>query len=115
MKVIISGASGVLGEAVRSAFLEQGATLCCIARKGESIDAEGARWFTCEDLSDEHAAKGAVARAVASMGGLDALAHVAGAFVWKKVEDSNVADWRWPYREGRSSRLTKPCERLLIG
>ena len=31
------------------------------------------------------------------MGGTDALIHVAGAFKWKRIEDSSVADWRALY------------------
>lgn len=94
MKVIISGAAGVLGEAVRSAFLKQGAILSCIAKGREGLDPDGATWFACEDLADEASAKGVVHQAVTSMGEIDALVHVAGAFEWKKVEDSSVADWR---------------------
>jgi NAD(P)-dependent dehydrogenase (short-subunit alcohol dehydrogenase family) len=111
MKVIISGAAGVLGEAVRSAFLKQGATLCCIARGREGVDPDGAAWFACEDVADETLARAAVDQAVTAMGGLDALVHVAGAFEWQRVEDSSIADWRALYSANVETTLSmvKAC------
>lgn len=97
MKVVISGAAGVLGKAVREAFLKDGATVSCIARGREGIDSDGAAWFACSDLADEFAAKAAVDKALAWMGGIDSLIHVAGAFEWSKIEDSAVAEWRALY------------------
>ncbi|AOH83186.1 hypothetical protein AWL63_03535 [Sphingomonas panacis] len=111
MKVIVSGAAGVLGEAVRDAFLKEGATVSCIAIGREGIDADGAAWFACPDLADEHATNSAVDKALAWMGGIDALVHVAGAFDWKKVEDSSVADWRALYTANVETTLVtvKAC------
>jgi NAD(P)-dependent dehydrogenase (short-subunit alcohol dehydrogenase family) len=97
VKVIISGAAGMLGAAVRHSFVKEGAMVSCIARGREGIDTDGAAWFACSDLADELATNSAVRKAVAWMGGLDALVHVAGAFEWKMVEDSSVADWRALY------------------
>nr|WP_165388387.1 SDR family NAD(P)-dependent oxidoreductase [Sphingomonas populi] len=97
MKVLISGAAGALGEAVRTVFLQQGAKVSCIARSREGVDSAGASWFACENLADEAAARAAANRAIEAIGGIDALVHVAGAFAWKKVEDSLVDDWRALY------------------
>lgn len=111
MRVILSGAAGVLGEATRSAFLKQGAMMSCIARLRDGVDSAGAAWFACENLADELATKAAVDRAVAWMGGLDALVHVAGAFDWKKIEDSAIADWRTLYTANVETTLAmvKAC------
>lgn len=97
MRVIISGAAGALGGAVRSAFLRDGATVSCIARRRDGEDEDGAAWFACEDLADERESKAAAEKAIAWMGGVDALVQVAGAFEWAKVEDSSVVDWRALY------------------
>lgn len=97
MKVLISGAAGVLGEAVRAVFLQQGAKVSCIARSREGVDSAGVSWFPCENLADETAARTATGKAIKAMGGIDALVHVAGAFGSKKVEDSHVDDWRALY------------------
>jgi len=94
MRVIISGTAGVLGEAVRSEFLKRGATVYCISRGRDRVDEDGAAWFACENLADETAAKAAVDNAITAMGGIDALVQVEGAFEWKPVEQSSIADWR---------------------
>jgi NAD(P)-dependent dehydrogenase (short-subunit alcohol dehydrogenase family) len=111
MKVIISGAAGVLGEAVRDTFIKEGAMVSCIAVGREGIDADGAAWFACSNLADEFATSSAVGEALAWMGGIDALVHVAGAFEWKKVEDSSIADWRALYAANVETTLVtvKAC------
>ncbi|WP_029623683.1 SDR family oxidoreductase [Sphingomonas sp. PAMC 26617] len=111
MRVIISGAAGVLGEAVRDTFVKEGAMVSCIAIGREGSDDDGAAWFACADLADELATSSAVGRALAWMGGIDALVHVAGAFEWKKVEDSSVADWRALYASNVETTLVtiKAC------
>jgi len=98
MRVILSGAAGVLGEAVRQAFAARGAKLACIARGERPDDGTQCRWFECSDLADEAAAGNAVLAAHRWLGGLDALVHVAGAFDWKRIEDSTLDDWRALYR-----------------
>lgn len=80
MKGLISGAAGMHGEAVRTEFLQQGATVSCTARSHEGVDAAGASWFPCENHADETAARAAASRAMLAMGGIDALVHVYGAF-----------------------------------
>lgn len=98
MKVILSGAAGVLGEAVRQTFSARGAKIACIARGKRTDDGTGCAWFDCTDLADEAAAQNAVLAAHHWLGGLDALIHVAGAFEWKRIEDSTLDDWRVLYR-----------------
>lgn len=111
MRVIISGAAGVLGEAVRIVFLQQGATVACIARARQGVDAQGASWFACDNLADEASAKAAADKAIAAMDGIDALVHVAGAFAWNRVEDTPVGDWRRLYTANVETTLamTKAC------
>lgn len=105
MRVIISGAAGILGQAVCAQFLSRSATISCVARTRAGVDEHGAAWFPCEDLGDEAAASDVVLRAVAYMGGLDALVHVAGAFDWKTVGDSSIADWRALYHANVETTL----------
>lgn len=111
MKVLISGAAGALGEAVRAVFLQQGANVSCIARSREGVDSAGASWFPCENMADEAAARAATDKAIEAMGGIDALVHVAGAFSWKTVEDSQVDDWRTLYSANVETTLAvvKAC------
>jgi NAD(P)-dependent dehydrogenase (short-subunit alcohol dehydrogenase family) len=111
MRVMIAGAAGELGSAVRLGFLRRGAVVSCVARNRSGEDADGAAWFACDNLADEHRSKAAADKAIAWMGGIDALVHVAGAFEWKKIEDSNVESWRALYTANVETTLAmvKAC------
>lgn len=112
MKIIVTGAGGVLGQAVCAAFAAAGAKLACIARDERSAVEDRLAWFACPDLADERAASDAVARAYGWLGGLDGVVHVAGAFDWKRVQDSGLDDWRDLYdviHAGYLNFLTDDC------
>jgi NAD(P)-dependent dehydrogenase (short-subunit alcohol dehydrogenase family) len=74
--VLVTGAAGGLGRALTSALAELGADVVGIDRPAaEGVD--GSRLLAA-DLTDEHAARAAVAQGIELLGGLDALVGASG-------------------------------------
>ena len=105
MRVLICGAAGVLGEAMRRTFLSAGHAVACIDRIGAASQAEDEHWFPCTDLADPLACESSVAAAVDWLGGLDAVVQLVGAFDWMEVADSSLSDWRGLYRANVETTL----------
>jgi len=82
MRALVTGASRGIGRAVALALGARGAQLALCARDREALDAlctqiDGACGLTC-DLSRAEEAEALVGRAVAALGGLDAVINCAG-------------------------------------
>ncbi len=95
MKIVISGASGLVGSALRNALCAEGHTVARLVRAGGAAAEGDFRWDPATRTLDEPALEGA-----------DAVVHLSGA---------SVAEGRWtPARKGllRSSRLDST--RLLV-
>ena len=85
MIILLTGASGNLGPAVRAAFENRGDTVVGVARHGD-IPA---------DLTDANAAKRAIEETVARHGRLDVLAHALGGFEGgSPVEQTSDETWQ---------------------
>jgi len=84
-RVMVVGAAGALGRAVVQAFREQGATLALLDRHEDALThalgpaPPGELYLACDILRSEELIKVA-GNAVAAIGGLDAVCHVAGGF-----------------------------------
>ena len=93
MRFIVTGAAGVLGEAVVQRLVGDSHQVACIDR---TVGRTGktSEWFLAEDLAECDAARTAIARAAEWLGGVDALVHLVGAFEWKPVEETSLDDWR---------------------
>jgi len=98
-KVMVIGAAGALGQAVVHAYREQGAALALIDRDAELLssafgrESETSKHYPC-DLLDVRGVSSAVERAVADLGRIDAVCHVAGAFrMGEPVHDTTDAIW----------------------
>lgn len=96
--IIITGASGALGQVVAAAAVARGARVAGINRaatKGgataDRIDLGGV------DLSDAAQALQAVDAAAAHFGRLDALINIAGAFTFETVADGDPKTWQRLY------------------
>lgn len=84
--VLVTGAASGLGRAVAVRMAAAGARLCLVDRDAEGLaqtaeligDGGGEVLLHPADLSDHHACREAVAKAVAHFGQLDALCNVAG-------------------------------------
>ncbi|MBM3162961.1 MAG: SDR family NAD(P)-dependent oxidoreductase [Chlorobi bacterium] len=101
--VFVSGAAGILGNAVAAAFYEAGASLALCDRNpdtpGSSFD-DAARVLVIEsDLTDPASAEAAVARSVATFGHVDVLAAIAGGFAMgKPVHELPYEAWEYMMR-----------------
>lgn len=79
--VLVSGASGNLGAAVTSAFLEAGATVAGVARSWKGRAPQALRFVPVEaDLTSADGIDSAVASALSVNGRLDAVVHLMGGF-----------------------------------
>lgn len=91
----ITGAFGVLGQAVAKAALAQGgrAGLIDFASEPPSLPAGDVLPVGGADLTDPGQAKAAIDKVAAHFGRLDALLNIAGGFVWQTLEDGDPAAW----------------------
>lgn len=103
MKLIVTGAGGVLGSATASLLENQGHKVARIVRRAP----EGAQPYEigCFDLADGGAAAEAVALASERLGGLDGVVHLAGAFVWRPVVETDAELWRSMFRANLETAL----------
>jgi len=100
--VLVTGAAQGVGAAVAHGCIDAGCSALFLvdrdlaglqARSREYIAAGVACEFTCGDLTDVDFVEGLVPLAVKSLGGLDALANVAGLANRTPLLTSTVADW----------------------
>lgn len=96
--IAITGAAGVLGQAVVKAAAAQGARLALIDHAKACPGPEGAFVQTGVDLTDAVQASAAMAAAAERLGGLDALLNIAGGFTWEKLEGGDPASWAAMHR-----------------
>ena len=100
-RVAVTGAFGTLGAAVVRAALDAGAEVAAIDRAPtpHSPAALGrAHLLGGVDLADENAAAETLNKAAQTLGGLDALVNIAGAFRWETVSDGSLETWDLLYR-----------------
>lgn len=98
-RIAITGGFGTLGMAVVRTALAAGAQVVAIDRA--DAPASGIAQASCiggVDLADPHAAKQALASAALTLGGLDALVNIAGAFRYETVAEGSVDTWDLLYR-----------------
>jgi NADP-dependent 3-hydroxy acid dehydrogenase YdfG len=102
---LVTGASSGIGRSTALALAEAGAGVALVARRAErlkdlaaQIEAGGGRAFIRPaDVTDEPDATGAVEDAVGHFGRLDILVNAAGMTQVGKVEDADLADWRYVF------------------
>ena len=97
--VVVTGASGNLGQALARRFAAQGAKLALVARDAEALRALAAELnasgteslVEVADLGDPASADALVKRVEAQLGSIDVLAHTVGGYAaGKAVHDSDV-------------------------
>jgi NAD(P)-dependent dehydrogenase (short-subunit alcohol dehydrogenase family) len=88
---IITGAFGVLGQAVAKAAAAQGETVALIDVAPDGPAPSGAFVQGGVDLTDAGSSKSAIDAVAGRLGGLDALINVAGGFSWQTLEAGDPA------------------------
>jgi NAD(P)-dependent dehydrogenase (short-subunit alcohol dehydrogenase family) len=90
--VIVTGGFGVLGQAVAQAFTAAGDKVARVDFAPQAHQAlEGSLDVGGIDLTDAEATQGALAKVVATHGGVDVLVNVAGGFTWETLEGGAIA------------------------
>lgn len=102
MRVVITGAAGVLGAAVARAFLSAGASLALIDRAAASQDpfkgtADAHVFLDSVDLTDLAQARRAMDSAASKLGGIDVLVNIAGGFRWETIGEGSLETWDFLY------------------
>src|SRR5688500_16989561 len=101
-RVVVSGAAGVLGEAVAQAFATAGAQVALIDRAADSNGLAkrlGAPHFFMEDvdLTDPAPTQHALNEVIRRLGAIDVLVNVAGGFRWETLADGKLETWDFLY------------------
>jgi NAD(P)-dependent dehydrogenase (short-subunit alcohol dehydrogenase family) len=97
--VIVTGAFGILGQAVCRALAAAGASVAAVdlsaQPRGDLAQALGERALIVGgcDLTDAAQAKRAVDATLAAFGRLDALINITGGFAWETLEGGEPATW----------------------
>ncbi len=102
-RALVTGGSRGVGRAIALEFARQGADVALVYRTSDDLARAAATEITDmgrkalairADLKDAAAAAQAVERTIGELGGLDVLAHSAGAQVeWTSVRDHDPSDW----------------------
>jgi len=94
MKIIVTGASGLLGGTIVEAFHRRGDRVAAVVHEPRFESSGTAIDILCDDLADPIQATSAIARVHERLGSIDALVCVAGAFCFLPVASSSWADWK---------------------
>jgi NAD(P)-dependent dehydrogenase (short-subunit alcohol dehydrogenase family) len=94
LRAVVTGSEGNLGRATVAYFRARGARVACLGGPRLTTDNASEGFFAAGDLAEPAAAERGIGRAIAWLGGLDALVHIVGAFEWKSFEHSTLQDWR---------------------
>jgi len=89
--VVVTGGHGILGRAVVEAALARGLNVALVDYAQGQTPPEGAFEIAGVDLTDPTAAAAALKSAADRFGRIDALANIAGGFVWQTVDDDKPA------------------------
>lgn len=95
-RIIITGGTSGMGQALVEAFPELGAKIVFFGRnkeKGNAIAAATGTRFIQTDVADEYAVKQGIAAAVDHLGGLDILINASGIAPGKKAEEISLTEW----------------------
>ncbi len=100
---IITGGAGGLGEAEASLLAREGARVvvtdidaASIGRVANGINAQGGRAISVQhDVTSEAEWDKVIRKTLNEFGRLDVLVNNAGVILYKKIEDTSLAEWRW--------------------
>lgn len=96
-RVLVTGASSGIGEATARELARRGVRVACMARTKEKVEdlaREIGGVALAADVGDEQAACRAVDEAAEGLGGLDAVANIAGVQLLAPFSDGRYEEWR---------------------
>ncbi|WP_441229827.1 3-oxoacyl-ACP reductase FabG [Tardiphaga sp. 215_C5_N2_1] len=97
--VVITGASGALGQVVLERAVKSGATIAAIDHSARTPASTSDRLqIGGVDLSDAAQADAAIAAVVKQFGKIDVLINIAGAFTFENIADGNNKSWETMHR-----------------
>ncbi|MGO9512672.1 MAG: SDR family NAD(P)-dependent oxidoreductase [Steroidobacteraceae bacterium] len=98
--LVVTGGFGVLGSAVGTLLMGQGAKVALVdqAAPPSGTQPAGALLYGGIDLADESAAAALMQRIAGAAGRVDGLVNIAGGFVWQKLEGGMLETWDFLYR-----------------
>lgn len=97
--VVITGASGALGQVVLERAVKSGATIAAIDHSAKTPASTPDRLqIGGVDLSDAAQADAAIAAVVKQFGKIDVLINIAGAFTFENIADGNNKSWETMHR-----------------
>ena len=91
--VLITGATGGLGQAVTPAFSKAGATVAVVARQGPEKRMD-AVFTVAGDVTDEGDVRRAMAEVIGKAGRIDCLVNLVGAFAPGRITDTEPSVWQ---------------------
>lgn len=91
--IVVTGAAGVLGQAVARKLTDAGYIVSGIDRAERTGDNAIGAYIGSVDLTDPVATGAAISTAINDRGPLTALVNVAGAFRWETMADGDVTTW----------------------
>jgi NAD(P)-dependent dehydrogenase (short-subunit alcohol dehydrogenase family) len=97
-KIIVTGAAGILGDAVVSHLLDRGWAVAGVDRVAPRAGSAATVGAWSVDLTQEAAVTDAFESLAAQLGGVDGLVNIAGGFVWQTVEAGDIGLWDSMYR-----------------
>jgi 3(or 17)beta-hydroxysteroid dehydrogenase len=100
---IITGGAGGLGQAEASMLAKEGAKVmitdmdeAVVESVAKKINAQGGKAaFAKHDVTSELGWSDVICRTLEEFGKLDILVNNAGVIIYKKIEDTSLAEWRW--------------------
>lgn len=93
MHILITGAAGILGQAVVELLHRRGNTLLAIDQHDGIVPGTDEIRLLAVDLGDPRHSRTAIGEHIAQAKPLDAVVHLVGAFNWIPVADSTPDDW----------------------
>lgn len=102
MKLIVTGAAGALGAVTARLLERQGHEVARIVRRPAP---EHPRTIACDDLADAESAERSVGAALEALGSVDGVLHMAGAFDWRPVTQSDATLWQNLFRKNLETTL----------
>lgn len=103
--VVVTGATGALGDAVVRACHARGARVAALGRSAVEPSPERALALGGIDLSDFAKVTRAMAKVTETLGGLDALVNVAGGFASATLADGGAEPWDRMYATNLQSAV----------